>query len=215
MRRPLLLTLTILGAVLGLIAGTGVFAALTDTADSGLNQVASPALDGSADLQLGTEIGGVCTFEENLTTPWFDYGPNVEPGFYDTVYVCLRNVGSQTVAVTAGVVDLHDLEVDCTGDESDFDLTCGADAPGELAPSLVTWLEQVECGTNGVVVPGSATPGGSLTTLAATPVTILPLGPDEAVCYSVRIERNDATPETLQAQQSDVVTWRYRFTAQA
>ena len=215
MRRPLLLTLTILGAVLGLIVGTGAFAALTDTADSGQNRVTSPALDGSADLQLGTEIAGVCTFEDNLTTPWFEFGPATDVPAGSDVYVCLRNLGSQSVAVTAGVVDLHDAELGCTGDEPDFDLTCGADEPGELAPSLVTSIEPVECGSGGVVVPGAASVGGSLTTLAATPLTILPLGPDESVCYAVRIQRNGDTPGTLQAQQSDVVTWRYRFTAQA
>jgi hypothetical protein len=96
-----------------------------------------------------------------------------------------------------------------------LDRTCVDGDPGELAPSLVTSIEPVECNSGGVVVPGAVSVGGTLTSLAATPLAILPLGPDEAVCYSVRIQRNSDTPETLPAQQSDVVTWRYRFTAQA
>ena len=52
MRRSALITLAALGGLICLIGGTGLFAALTDSARSGTNSLESGALAGSADIQL-------------------------------------------------------------------------------------------------------------------------------------------------------------------
>ena len=78
MRRPFLLTVTALGLVVCLVGSTGLFAALTDTAATGTNQVTTPGLASSADIQLafdeGTPGSPTCgAFSDDLATGLFDF----------------------------------------------------------------------------------------------------------------------------------------------
>src|SRR6266508_3353057 len=124
MRRSSLLTLAALGALVCLIAGSGLFAALSDTARTGTNSVDSARLAGSADIQLATatkEIGFpiVCgDFSDDLTSGLFT-ATDVTPGYASTeALYCIRNVGSAQVALAALVDELTDIDISCTGDEA-------------------------------------------------------------------------------------------------
>lgn len=219
MRRTVLFTLTILGAAFGLIAGTGVFAALTDSADSGTNSVAAAALPSSADLQLATATGGqgqpvACgSYVENLSTPWIT-ATDVEHGDSSSwIPFCLRNIGSQSVSLTLGVVDLTDVDVACTGDEATYDTTCGGDGLGELAASLYATFWERDC-TTGALVTGTFR-NGFLPELAATPTAYDSVAPGQVRCFEVAYQVYAPEAATQQTQQSDTATWRFRFSGQA
>ena len=144
MRRRNLLTVTALGALICLLGGTGLFAALTDTARSGTNSVDSAALAASADIQIArafvpgtTPPNLICgTLAEDLATGFFT-ASNVGPGYSSTdQYYCVKNVGSQPVNLSALATELVDVDFACTGDEVAFDDTCGGDKDGELSSLL-------------------------------------------------------------------------------
>lgn len=229
MRRSVLLTLAALGALVSLIGGAGLFSALTDTARTGTNSAESGALAASADIQLATanvvpgplgELGHIqCgTFAENLTTGLFTVS-GVGPGYSsDTTptYLCVRNVGSQSVALGFGADELVETDFACTGDEAlNGDLTCGGDQAGELGGVLqasLTKLVQCEQG-----VPLSEH-GNQLSGLAAAPTSLGSLNPGGTECFSASLRTPPITSvaaNDLQRAQSDRVTWRFRFDAQA
>ena len=219
MRRSVLLTLTVVGGVLGLVASTGVFAALSDTADSGTNSASSSALPASADLQLATATGGgtgaapTCgTYSENLTTPWFtmtdfDHG---DGSLWQAL--CVKNVGSQTVSLTMGAVEVSDVDTGCTGDESSFDQTCGADAAGELSPAIYVGLIERDCATASQI--GQMTLG-FLPAWATTPKALASMDPGAVRCFEVGIQNFSEDSDVRQAQQSDTVSWKFRFAGQS
>ena len=127
MRRSVLLTVAALGGLVSLIGGVGLFSALNDTARTGTNSAESAALGGSADIQLAAAtavVGPVSpitcdpVFSENLASGFFSLS-NVGPGSQSArVFFCIRNVGSQSVMLTALVDELVDVEIACTGDEA-------------------------------------------------------------------------------------------------
>lgn len=138
MRRSTLLTLMALGAVITLIGGSGLFAALVDTATTGTNSVSSRSLAPVADLQIasGSRPGDagpiICgDFTENLTTGLYTIS-DLQPTTEHLRFVCLRNAGSAQVTVSVAVVELANVDVECTGDEAEYDPTCGGNGAGEL-----------------------------------------------------------------------------------
>lgn len=221
MRRSSLVTLTVLGALICLIGGTGLFAALTDTANTGPNTVDSAALAASADIQVAQGFipavtppnNGCGPFSEELATGLFT-ASNVGPGYGSgTKHFCVRNVGSQPVNISALATELVDVDVTCSGDEAEFDETCGGDKAGELSGVLRITYQAIRC-----------TDGGSAGDLqnqilnqnASTPAILGSLAVGQTLCYFVGIAYPSATPaDAVQGAQSDRATWRITFAAQS
>lgn len=222
-KRSALVTVAALGALVCVIGGTGLFAALQDSARSGPNSAESDAMAGSADIQVATGDPSTptptCgTFSEDLTTP-FHTVTGVTPGFFgDAQFYCVKNVGSQQVTLSALSDELADVDYACTGDEAlHGDTTCGSVNPpvgtGELSGVLMVVYSQLDCATfNG---PGSsrllrdnAATGGqfALGTIAV----------GETRCFRSDLFYPLGTPsDAVQRAQSDRATWRFKWVAQA
>jgi hypothetical protein len=208
MRRPLALSLIVLGLVVTLIGGTGLFAPFTDRASTGVNSVTSGERPKAADLKLAITDGGTdcatATYSDNITTPGIS-AANAQPGFKDLIYFCLKNAGSAELGVSLKVIDVANVDIDCTADEAVVDTTCGADGAGELGSVLHNYAVLV-C------------PGGTASTyvggfLSDSPTTYLSLLPAGAIwCGSIETfyPLNRSVDEVLRAQ-SDKVTWKYAF----
>jgi hypothetical protein len=214
MRRPLLLTLAAVGGLIVLLGGTGLFAALSDTARSGTNSVDSQGLASSSDLQIARSLASdpmapfACdAFSDDLASPLITTSGDVDSTAYD---YCVRNVGSRTVSLTVLAEDLVDEETGCTGDESLYDATCGG-GPGELSNLVEVVHEQRDCYTSVQIMVGLTL----LRDTSITPVSLSTLGPGETKCFSARIVVSQATEEQRQAAQSDRLTWRFAWTGQA
>jgi hypothetical protein len=218
MRRSSLLTLTALGALICLIGGTGLFAALTDTARTGTNTVDSAALAGSADIQIATAVQEpwpaiTCgSFSEDLATGFFT-ASDARPGeFAVGQFFCLKNVGSQTVTISGMADELTDVDFACTGDEALLgDATCGNNGAGELSDVLRVYHIAYNCTT------GGGTGNSSLLRANATTQVFYPgtLAAGQTGCFHVSVEYPSTTAtDAVQKAQSDRVTWRFKFTAQ-
>ena len=224
MRRPVLITLVLLGSLISLIGGTGLFAALTDNARTGTNTVDSAALAGSADIQIATAtrapIPGfsgtpfACgTYSEDLASGFFTVS-DVAPGYSsEFAYFCIKNVGSQAVTLWASTDELVDTDTACTGDEAlHGDTTCGGDLAGELSTVLFAAYTLWDCnGSSG---------GGFLDDLNhnSTSPGALPgsLAVGQVACLSIDLGYlSNATADEVQRAQSDRATWRFKFRADA
>lgn len=215
MRRSALLTVAVLGGLVSLIGGTVLYSALQDTARTGTNSVESAALGASADIQLATWSVGICgAFSEDLTTGLFTV-TGVSPGYGSpSGFVCIKNVGSQSVTLSVLADELTDVDFACTGDEAlAGDTTCGGDLAGELSSVLQVGYSGVDCTT------AAAFPGGALRVLKANETTPHPFGTLAAGatgCFQVDLSYFTDTANTaVQTAQSDRATWRFKFTAQA
>lgn len=225
-RRPLLITMAVLGTLISLLGGTGLFAALTDTARTGTNSVSSDDLAASADIQLATAAvdgtSGAITcgtsadgaFAEDLTTGLFtaaDFGPN--DGTVETL-LCIQNVGSQTVSLSGLVDQLTDLDTACTGDEEVHgDTSCGGNLAGELSGNLTVFYATFDCSNASAALSRSGT---SLLGNATTAAALGALAPGVIGCYGVSVYYpTDTDAVAVQIAQSDTVTWRFKFVAQA
>lgn len=221
MRRSSLITISALGLVICLLGGTGLFAALQDTADTGQNRAETLPLAGSADLQLATLVPDpalpgftMCgEWVENLATGLFD-AQNLTPGGGGpSNKLCIRNVGSQTVGLTLAAIDVTDTELECTGDEADYgDASCGTGA-GELSSVLSVRVDPMSCADNEGL-------GGNQTVLLAdlddTPMVLLDLPPTTTRCYGFSASLPDLpVTAAVQIAQTDRVTWAFRFTGTA
>ena len=227
MRRSILFSLFVLGAVITAVGSTGVFAALVDTAHTGTNDIASTALRSSADLQLAsanlssTDDGIDCgRFSDNLTSGIF-LASSLQPGQFaptptspDGMF-CLRNRGSQAVALTIRLQSLTDVETDCTGDEALYDNTCGDGQVGELAHSIYTSIGEVMCptpGTSGPIQVSSWLDEPQLT----SGIGSWTVAPGETRCFtsSARWGSEGRSSTETQQAQSDRVTWQWGFVGQ-
>jgi hypothetical protein len=108
----------------------------------------------AADIRISTAsvVGGVVAcdaFEENLTTGLFEVG-DFQPGSVaGGTFVCIKNMGSAAVGLTASVIDLIDTDPDCTGDEPEAgDATCGGSQAGELSTVVTVLIGQLTCEHN-------------------------------------------------------------------
>jgi hypothetical protein len=222
MRRSILLTLSTLGVLISLLGGTGLFAALTDTADVGPNHLDTAPLAGSADLKVAELENGQClTYQDNLVTE-FILGANFVPGDETSNQLCIKNVGSQTVSLAVTAVDLVDFDYDCTGDEQEYgDQTCGPNVPdpvGELSSVIDALFVTVDCGTG---APSGSPFGSNLHDLVGNPlfISVTGLGSNEVACFDIHLSEPDGQTgypvADLQKAQSDSLTWTFRFTGQA
>jgi hypothetical protein len=217
MRRSLLVTVAALGALVCAIGGTGLFAALTDTARSGTNSAESAQLAGSADIQVATATTGASgvacgAFSEDLTTAFITVSDlNPGQGFSGGAY-CMKNVGSQQVTLSALSDELTDVDYACTGDEAlHGDTTCGADAAGEFSSVLRVNYTELDCAT-------ASGPGSSpfLKDNAITPHPLGTLAVGQTRCFATSVFYSPTTPTVeVQKAQSDRVTWRHKWVAQA
>lgn len=210
-RRPLLTTIMALGCVMTLAGVTGVFAVFTDRAMTGTNSFESEDLGQSADLQIAigepslpVDCGG---FDDHLLSDVLSIADVPAGQFAVTEWMCVRNVGSSSVGVTAAVIDAIDVDTGCTGDEAAEDPTCGGDAGGELAPRLAVAITTMDCVDNAsTTILGPV----SFASLSSTPAPLFTLAPSTMMCVrmSVSYEADDA--EAL-VSQSDTVSWRFAF----
>jgi hypothetical protein len=230
-RRRYLISLSVMGALVCALGSTGLFAALTDSARTGNNHVDTAALPGASDLRIApahasappTGVGGIIVcdppFEEDLTTGGFSASDVNPVGFVTPMaWYCVKNVGSQTVGLSATIDSLSDIDLACTGDEALYnDLTCGDQLEGELSSVLQVFYENPFCGdlsmphsndVIGMAANVSQTPGG-LPSFAG-------LAPGGELCIGMRVIYPEATPdEDVQRAQSDGVSWRFKFTGVA
>jgi hypothetical protein len=218
MRRSALLTVAVLGGLVCLIGGTVLYSALQDTARTGTNSIESAAMATSADIQLATagRSGNTITcgtFSEDLASGIITV-TGYSPGSSNERFVCIKNVGSQQVALSALVDELTDVDFACTGDESaNGDATCGGDQLGELSGVLIVQYRTLDCGTATQIVTGQQP---TLKTNATTPQALGTLAADATVCVSIFHAYPAGTAATaIQTAQSDRATWRFKFTAQA
>jgi hypothetical protein len=226
-KRSALVTVAALGALVCVIGGTGLFAALQDSARSGTNSAESDAMAGSADIQVSTATvtaagtGVACgSFSENLSeaSPLHTV-TGVTPGFVNNAWYCVKNVGSQQVTLSALSDELTDFDYACTGDEAlHGDTTCGplnpdgtSGAPGELSSVLRVGYRHLDCATaNG---PGSSQ---LLSDNVTVPNDLGTIAPGETQCFRADVEYPVDTPsDAVQRAQSDRATWRYKWVAQA
>ena len=209
MRRPLALSLMVLGLVVTLIGGTGLFAPFTDRAATGVNSVTSGERPKAADLKLALVASldecSTATYSDNITTPGIS-ATDAQPGYKQYIYFCLKNAGSAELDVSLNVIDLANVDVDCTGDEAVVDTTCGADGAGELGSVLHNYANLFPCdvgaGTNYV--------GGFLSDLPSIRFFLLPAGAVWCGSIETFYPLNRTADEVLRAQ-TDKVTWKYAF----
>lgn len=213
MRRPVLLSMVVVGAVVSAIAGLGTFAPFTDRATSGPNSVASGEQPKAAELKVAFPVGGpsdceTATYVDDSTTPGWQEA-DVQPGYRSpSKFFCLKNDGASALTVTSTVIDLVDLDTGCTGDEATLDTTCGGDQAGELGVVLF-WDMTVwtSCGST-----GSNVFGNSLS--APYSIGLGTLDPGEVGCYSASVYYPlNRTAEDVQRAQSDTASWKFAFDA--
>ncbi len=217
MRRAFLLTVTALGMMVCLLGGTGLFAALSDSASTGTNRVTTNGLPPSADLKLASAdhtSAIVChTFADDLTTGLISE-TDLAPGSAGQAWFCLRNDGSAAMGSMRVIADgLSDVDHDCTGDEQDSgDATCGGDKAGELSDVLTVLFIQRDCGSGAEVYSSAEV---NLRANASTPLALPTPAAGETMCFQAQISyRIPPQAADVQKAQSDTVTWRFKFTAQ-
>jgi hypothetical protein len=220
----------VLGALITLVGGTGIFATFSDRATTGTSDVNTSTLGKAADIQLAAaqpldpmNSGPFACdpFQEDLTTPLFT---GTISNSQSDRYFCVQNVGSSAVTLSLSAIDITDLDIDCTGDEAAFgDTTCGLDPTtlqpqaGELSPNLTIETDLYNCATGaGLLTPGVPDFSSSLADLGTTPETLLPvtgvqsLQPGSQVCVRIRVASR-ATGDAAQISQSDEATWKFAF----
>jgi hypothetical protein len=237
MARHSLRIVIVLGVLITLVGGTGIFATFSDRATTGQSDIVSGALGKAADLMIadGQPLDpmnsgpiGCGGFTDDLVTPLFVYTSQL--GSQAEHFFCLQNQGSSAVDLSLTAIDITDLDVDCTGDEATFgDNTCGiavAGAPngglpqqGELSPNLTIETDLYDCMTGaGLLTPGVPDFSSSLADLGTTPEALLPatgitnLTPGSEVCVRLRVSWS-ATGDAAQISQSDEATWKFAFDA--
>lgn len=211
MRRSVLVSMMVMGAVVTLLMGAGTFAVFTNRATTGQNSAESKALPRAADIQLAFGVVGptACaeaTYVEDNASPTVSMA-DVEPGSRLAKYFCVKNVGSAALDLTTTVIDVSDVDTACTGDEEAVDTSCGSNGLGELGKVLQFYPSWFPCdlssgGANGY--------GGFLSTPEAVSLGNLAAGEIRCgqveVFYALNIPINDQL-----TAQSDTVTWRFAF----
>lgn len=221
MARHSLRVVVVLGMLITLVGGTGIYATISDRALTGPSDVTSDSLAraanlGIAQLQLPPNNGPfTCDrYFDDLTSPLFTF--IATPGRQADAYFCVVNSGSRAVDVTLTSTDVTDLDVACTGDEAAFgDTTCGSvggiPQVGELSPNLTVETDLYQCDTGALLSPGTPDFTSSLAGLGTIPYTTLgTLLPGTQLCLRLRVYWA-STGDLGQVSQSDEVTWRFAF----
>ena len=230
MGRHSLRIIMVLGVLMTLVGGTGIFAVFTDRAMGGDNTVTSGTRPKSADLRIEPAVldaatgaincdgdaGAVLWQNDDTTTAQYTVA-DVQPGnSLGDAYFCLKNVGSAVLMLTASAIDVVDVDTDCTGDEAaSGDTSCGLDVNGgpqvgELSPLLTVEADRVECSAP---QPPTDTP---IALDAYSAVNFDGLGPDGIACFWIQMAYpTPATDSDAQVAQSDTVSWRFAFDGRA
>lgn len=214
MKRSVLVSVMVLGAVVTLVMGAGTFAVFTDRATTDQNSAQSKELPRAADLKLAFGVTGpsacaTATYVDTHAMPAMSIS-DAEPGTQVSRWYCLKNAGSAALDVTSTVIDVVNVEIDCTGDEGapGIDATCVSGEEGELGSVLVFYPRQVNCDLS----PGGISGYGGFLSSPEPPVSLGTLAPGAILCGSIEVfyPLNRSTEDELRAQ-SDTVTWRFAF----
>jgi hypothetical protein len=226
MARQSLRVTMLLGMLITIVGGTGIFAVFTDRATTGTNSVETGARPSAVNVRIAEalvdenlstiscDVNQGVTFTDDLATGIFSV-ENLQPDSATAAaaYVCLENAGSGSIDIRATVIELVDTDTACTGDEADAgDATCGGGELGELSGALMASMSRLECGT-------SASTPLAQDTLAGWPANpdfalTQPLAPNDVACVAFLVWLPSSTPEaTIQVTQSDKVEWRFAFDA--
>lgn len=212
MRRSVLVSMMVMGAVVTLLMGAGTFAVFTDRATTGQNSAESKALPRAADIQLAFGVSGpsACadaTYVEDNASPTVAMS-NVEPGSRSDTWFCVKNVGSAALDLATTVIDVSDVDTACTGDEGAVDTSCGANGQGELGEVLTFYPRWFPCDLS----PGGASGYGGFLANPEPPVSLGNLAAGEIRCGQVEVAYGLNRPINDQLRaQSDTVTWRFAF----
>jgi len=225
-RRSVLITIMALGSVVTLTAVNGVFAVFTDRATTGTNSASSRSEPRSADIQIAEGIRDpqtgtiVCgTFDDDLTSGIVtatDMAPLGNAAFSN---LCLKNVGSRQVDLTASVIDLVDTDHACTGDEAVLDSTCGDGQEGEFSAQLGVGVgRQVlsgdSCHSGELSLNSGDTDPRTIGALSTTPLVVTSLAPGAGWCLTISLQ-DRAQGNAATISQSDTSTWRFAIDATA
>ncbi|HEY4226950.1 MAG TPA: SipW-dependent-type signal peptide-containing protein [Candidatus Limnocylindrales bacterium] len=229
MARHSLRIIIVLGVLITLVGGTGIFAVFSDRATVDNNSVTSGSRPKAADLRIedatsdattgqidcNADNGQVAFDDENLTTGLYtatDVQPNTNLG---NTYICLKNAGSSPLTLTVSVIDLSDLDIECTGDESAAgDTTCGLNATqqpqaGELSPLLYVEFDEGSCAAGAFLPPSN--PAAPLPDTTAVGFASQQLQPGSVECLRIDMAYPSPTPTDGLLAQSDQTTWRFAF----
>ena len=224
MSRRLLGVIATLGLVISAMSGMGVFATFSDTAHGGNNTVSSGERPTAADLRIepgalaGTtvncdlEADNVLWDKQDTTTAQFS-ASGIQPGSsLGDAYVCLKNVGSASLALTISLVDLADVELGCTGDEAAAgDTSCQPGDPGELSMLLHISTARVDCGHAATTTYTGSEDRNLLSLYPLLSDTRSALAPGEVTCVRISMSYPDPGEDYAQRAQTDQVTWHFEF----
>ena len=225
-------TLVAVGVVMTMATLLGVFAALTDTAETGTLQATSSGLQTSIDLMIDntaisnatTNCATRSTYVENQSVVPLSWN-GADEGESFTRYVCVKNVGVETAQMGVSLINTVNSETGCTGDESDFDVSCGGSGVGELGPNLQATITKMgSSDTANVLCNESGLLGGAtfstIVNTAMKSLDIAVLGAsskipqNEFACYRIEVEYSNVSDTNEQRAQSDQVQWQFRFHAE-
>jgi hypothetical protein len=229
MRRGLVGLLAV-GAVGAIAGATGILAVFEDSATTG--NAGGAARDQITTLERGREVDiqiaeydiapavAVCgNFVENRQSGIFSSSPVSPPGAFGYLAgvsgLCIKNVGEQAIppnVLRGEVFAIDELEGGCTGDEGVVDpdgATCGT--RGELASSSFWRLHPVACGTDGL--PPFLDVNSSFVEDSGRALVTDLIEPGDVVCMVAVLRYAPPDTSTLVIEQSDILRWRFRFTA--
>lgn len=216
-RRPLALSLIVLGVLVTLIGGTGIFAPFTDTANTGTNSLTSGTQPRAADIQIvwpaaDTSACAVpANYVENSQTPGHS-ATDVQPGYNSFQNFCVKNVGTGTTGLNFRIIDRVETDNTCHGDEAaSGDTTCGGGAAGELGSVLQVSVYRYNCTTgDATLILGIGALAGDNNVSHAD----WALDPGEIWCGASQIRYPTGQPVTdVLKAQTDTVTWAFQFIA--
>ena len=230
-----LLGLTAAGLVLVFATVLGVFAPNPDTADTrdlsveqgaqleAIDLKISDSMAPSAQSALSCNDPAITYVDNQVGTAIIALTPNANPPIDSSNggFICLKNTGTAAATITNSFVNVTNLETGCTGNEGSFDATCGGGLAGEIADDVTALI-----GLNRSVTPHlcNSTPtaetiGGIVTRgpFAFTVPLVIAPGASQCVSLDVRygptFSPGGLTATEAQENQTDKVTWRWRFGA--
>jgi len=224
-RQTLRITI-VLGMLVTLLGGTGIFATFTDRATTGTSSVSSGERPKAADLKIAAANPDTTSGNFNCGTYADDLegtlisASDVQPGqTAGSAYLCVKNAGSGAASVVATVTDLVNTDLGCTGDEQAAGDSCDSVGdPGELGSLILLDYDLLDCSTldqGHFKFIAGYTEAPSF--YVGTPWDFLggaTMSPGDVACFRVTARyRSDVTEQQMQLAQSDQFTWTYAFDA--